>query len=80
MDSIEYIAVGPFAWGKGATVKQAKARMRRNIPGWITPGYSYKVYETHGGCEVSEIDGGILFNRNQPPKIVEERKRKAVAK
>jgi len=80
MSTIEYIAVGPFSWGKGATIKQAKSRMHLNVPGWIERGYSYKVFETQGDCEVSEIDGGISYPKDRPaPKVVEERKRKEVA-
>ncbi len=82
MGVVEYIAIGPFAWGKGSTIKQAKLRMISNVPRcYVKPGYPYQVFETYGDCEVSEIDGGISYPKDRPaPKIVEERQRKVATK
>lgn len=76
---MEYIAIGPLAWGKAESIDLAVRRMRTQIPRvYVKPGYGYKVYEVGPNTEVGGL-GELSYPANGPvPKIVLERKPRTV--
>lgn len=73
----EYIALGPYAWGKADTVEQAVRRMRTQVPRvYVKPGYGYVVYEVGPDTNVDGI-GNLSYPINGPkPKEVLRKERK----
>jgi hypothetical protein len=71
MNVLEYIAVGPLAWGRGTTIDEAVRRMRTQIPRvYVKPGYGYAVYEVGPNTEVDGL-GGLSYPAAGPkPKEV----------
>ena len=77
----EYIAIGPFAWGKANTIQQAVRKMRTQVPRcYVRPGYGYAVYEVGPETFVNEL-GGLSYPISGPvPKQVLHKDRKEFAK
>lgn len=67
----QFLAIGPYAWGKGETAKEAFTNAKRNLPGSST--YLGKdpiiiVYLTGPGAYVSDM-GGINYPKDEPAPI-----------
>lgn len=79
--NLEYIALGPFAWGKGATIDQAVRKMRTQIPRvYVKPGYGYVVHEVGPDTWVDGM-GNLNYPIDGPrPKEVLRKERKVVKK
>ena len=79
--TLEYIAIGPFVWGRGATIDEAKKKMKYMLRGSsVKPGYSYYVYEVGPDTTVDGM-GSLSYPMAGPkPKIVEQRVRKVAKK
>lgn len=67
--AIAYIAIGPNAWGKGATQMEAIKLMRKNVSS-SNRKYGYLVYECHPDSTVDQVCGGIEYPKGYQPKQV----------
>lgn len=66
----EFITVGPFVWGKGATIEEAYQKMQKanNSRKAIK---SYEVYDVPEDCAFTN-DGCFEWNNgDDPPKLIQ---------
>ena len=69
----DYVAIGPFAFGKGDSIKEALRNMRINVPTFVKKGYSYTVYKIEGDYSISHADGSITQPAGDPPPVIVEK-------
>lgn len=77
----EFIAIGPFAWGRGATAEIALKNMRKNIPSFVKKGRkSFQVWEVDPDTRVGGM-GELNYPMDKPaPILVQEFTAKAEKK
>jgi hypothetical protein len=71
MSTEKFIAIGPFCWGAGETIAEARKQLRRaarEVGSSLTKN-GYLVYRCHPDSSVSDL-GGIEHPRGETPMVV----------
>lgn len=76
-----FIVIGPNAWGRGETVKEAKAQCKRNLGGNSRLSDEYLVYDCPPGTAVNsygQFTYGMQYIRSGPKLVKHMRKGKEI--
>lgn len=65
IQNAKIIAIGDRVWGKGDTIPEALANMRKN-----GKGNKYVLYLAHPDSGVDQVSGGITYPIDHPPKEI----------
>lgn len=68
---ITFVAIGPFAWGRGKDIEAAIRNAKKEVSrAYVRKPYKMYVYEVQQFAGISDMDGGISYKGDVPPKQV----------
>lgn len=76
---VTLVAIGPFAWGTGATVTEAIKNCKRNLSRTYAGDRALlAIYAVSGFIRVSDVDGSIVYDGERGCAVLVDEREVAV--